>query len=89
LHCNSNIGRRTTRHAGYRISQVIGEGIKEANSPINIIGRMAQTKFQGQVRVGQMFQFKAARHNLTTCYLGVMRILHGMRMDRRRPAVLK
>jgi transposase len=60
----SNIDGRTTRHAGYRISQVIRKRIEEANGWIKEIGGMAQTKFRGLARVGWMFTLKAAAYNL-------------------------
>jgi transposase len=60
----SNIDGRTTRHAGYRISQVIRKRIEEANGWIKEVGGMAQTKFRGLVRVGWMFTLKAAAYNL-------------------------
>lgn len=60
----SNIDGRTTRHAGYRLSQVIRKRIEEANGWIKMVGGMAQTKFRGMARVGWIFQFKAAAYNL-------------------------
>jgi transposase len=63
-HRGSNIDGRTTRHEGYRISQVIRKRIEEANGWIKTVGGMAQTKFHGLARVGWMFTFKAAAYNL-------------------------
>jgi transposase len=63
-HRGSNIDARTTRHPGYRISQVIRKRIEEANGWIKEVGGMAQTKFRGLRRVGWMFTFKAAAYNL-------------------------
>ncbi len=63
-HRGSNIDGRTTRHEGYRISQVIRKRIEEANGWIKTVGGMAQTKFRGLARVGWMFTFKAAAYNL-------------------------
>jgi transposase len=63
-HRGSNIDGRTTRHAGYRISQVIRKRIEEANGWIKEVGGMAQTKFRGLARVGWMFTLKAAAYNL-------------------------
>jgi transposase len=60
----SNIDARTTRHAGYEISQVIRKRIEEANGWIKEIGGMAQTKFRGVARVNWMFTLKAAAYNL-------------------------
>ena len=41
-HRGSNIDRRTTRHAGYRLSQVVRKRIEEANGWIKEVGGMAQ-----------------------------------------------
>jgi len=60
----SNIDGRTTRHEGYRVSQVIRKRIEEANGWVKEVGGMAQTKFRGLDRVGWMFTFKAAAYNL-------------------------
>jgi transposase len=60
----SNIDGRTTRHVGYRLSQVIRKRIEEANGWIKTVGGMAQTKLRGLKRVGWMFTFKAAAYNL-------------------------
>ncbi len=46
-HRGSNIDGRTTRHAGYRISQVVRKRIGEANGWIKEVGGMAQTKLHG------------------------------------------
>ena len=51
-HRGSNIDGRTTRHAGYRVSQIIRKRIEEVNSWIKEVGGMAQTKFRGLPRVG-------------------------------------
>ncbi len=63
-HRGSNIDRRTTRHAGYRLSQVIRKRIEEANGWIKQVGGMAQTKLRGVERVEWTFVFKAAAYNL-------------------------
>jgi transposase len=63
-HRGSNIDGRTTRHAGYRTSQVIRKRIEEANGWIKEVAAMAQTKHRGLDRVGWMFTFKAAAYNL-------------------------
>ena len=63
-HRGSNIDRRTTRHAGYRLSQVVRKRIEEANGWIKEIGGMAQTKLRGVKRVEWMFVFKATAYNL-------------------------
>jgi transposase len=63
-HRGSNIDRRTTRHEGYRASQVIRKRIEEANGWIKEVAGMAQTKHRGLGRVGWAFTFKAAAYNL-------------------------
>lgn len=63
-HRGSNIDARTTRHAGYAVSQVIRKRIEEANGWIKCVAGMEQTKHRGLARVGWMFQFKAAAYNL-------------------------
>jgi IS5 family transposase len=63
-HRGSTIDGRTTRHAGYRLSQVIRKRIEEANSWIKEVGGMAQTKLRGLTRVGRCFTLKAAAYNL-------------------------
>jgi transposase len=63
-HRGSNIDGRTTRHAGYRLSQVVRKRIEEANGWIKEVGGMAQTKLRGVKRVEWMFVFKAAAYNL-------------------------
>jgi transposase len=62
-HRGSNIDRRTTRHAGYRLSQVIRKRIEEANGWIKEVGGMAQTKLRGVQRVEWMLR---SRRRLTT-----------------------
>src|ERR1700735_296185 len=63
-HRGSNIDGRTTRHAGYRVSQIIRKRIEEVNGWIKEVGGMAQTRFRGLPRVGWMFTLKAAAYNL-------------------------
>jgi len=63
-HRGSNIDARTTRHAGYRASQVVRKRIEEANGWIKCVAGMEQTRHRGLARVGWMFQFKAAAYNL-------------------------
>jgi hypothetical protein len=63
-HRGSNIDGRTTRHEGYRASQVIRKRIEEANGWIKEVAGMAQTKHRSLGRVGWMFTFKAAAYNL-------------------------
>jgi hypothetical protein len=63
-HRGSHIDGRTTRRAGYKISQVIRKRIEEANGSIKEVGGMAHTKLRGVQRVEWMLVFKAAAYNL-------------------------
>ena len=63
-HRGSNIDGRTTRHAGYRISQIIRKRIEEANGWIKQVGGLAQTKLRGVKPVEWSFVFKATAYNL-------------------------
>jgi transposase len=63
-HRGSNIDRRTTRHAGYRISQVIRKRIEEANGWLKTVALMRKTRHRGVARVGWMFTLCAAAYNL-------------------------
>jgi transposase len=62
---SSAIDGRTTRHAGYVISQRIRKRIEEAFGWIKTIAGQEQTKFRGCDRVGWAFTFAAAAYNLT------------------------
>ena len=63
-HRGSNIDARTTRHAGYRLSQVARKRIEEANGWIKEVAGMAQTKLRGVARVEWTFVFNAGAYNL-------------------------
>jgi transposase len=63
-HRGSNIDARTTRHAGYEISQVIRKRIEEANGWIKVVAGMARTLHRGVDRVAWMFQLRAAAYDL-------------------------
>jgi len=63
-HRGSNIDARTTRHAGYEISQMIRKRIEEANGWIKVVGGMARTLHRGVDRVGWMFQLRATAYDL-------------------------
>ena len=60
----SAIDRRTTRHAGYAISQRIRKRIEEAFGWMKDIGGQRKTKFRGVERVAWSFAFVAAAYNL-------------------------
>jgi len=61
----SAIDRRTTRHAGYAISQRIRKRIEEAFGWMKTVAGQRKTKFRGTNRVGWSFIFAAAAYNLT------------------------
>jgi Transposase DDE domain len=61
---SSAIDGRTTRHAGYAVSQRIRKQIEEAFGWIKTIAGQEQTKFRGCDRVGWAFTFAAAAYNL-------------------------
>ena len=60
----SAIDRRTTRHAGYAISQRIRKRIEEAFGCMKDVGCQRKTKFRGVERVAWSFAFVAAAYNL-------------------------
>ncbi len=62
---SSAIDGRTTRHAGYAVSQRIRKRIEEAFGWIKTIPGQEQTKFRGRDRIGWAFTFAAAAYNLT------------------------
>ena len=61
---SSAIDGRTTRHAGYALSQRIRKRIEEAFGWIKTIAGQERTKFRGCERVGWAFTFAAAAYNL-------------------------
>ena len=60
----SAIDGRTTRHAGYAISQRIRKRIEEAFGWIKTVAGQEKTKFRGVARIGFAFTFAAAAYNL-------------------------
>ena len=58
------IGRRTTRHVGYTISQRIRKRIEEVFGWIKSQAGMAKTKLRGTPKVGAAFTFAVAAYNL-------------------------
>jgi len=63
-HRGSNLDARTTRHAGYEISQIIRKRIEEPNGWIKSIGGMARAPFRGLLRMGAAFRLRAAAYDL-------------------------
>ncbi len=60
----SAIDGRTTRHAGYAISQHIRKRIEEGFGWIKTIAGQEKTRFRDRDRVGWFFTFAAAAYNL-------------------------
>jgi transposase len=60
----SAIDGRTTRHAGYAISQRIRKRIEDGFGWIKTIAGQEKTRFRGRDRVGWAFTFAAAAYNL-------------------------
>ena len=60
----SAIDDRTTRHAGYRISQMVRKRIEEHFGWGKTIGRIRQTVFRGLRRVDQQFKLTLTASNL-------------------------
>lgn len=60
----SSIDRRTTRHAGYGMSQKIRKRIEEGFGWIKTVGGQRKTRFRGRDRIGWAFAFTAAAYNL-------------------------
>lgn len=60
----SAIDQRTTRHAGYEISQRKRKRVEEVFGWLKTIALQRKTRFRGPDRVGWMFTFAAAAYNL-------------------------
>ena len=60
----SAIDGRTTRHAGYAVSQRIRKRIEEVFGWVKTVAGQAKTKFRGRDRVGWAFEFATAAYNL-------------------------
>jgi len=55
---------RTTRHAGYEVSQKKRKRIEEVFGWMKSIGLLRKLRHRGLERVGWMFTFAAAAYNL-------------------------
>ena len=60
----SALDGRTTRHAGYKVSQVIRKRIEEAFGWGKTVGPIAKTMLRGVERVGFQFKMTMAAYNL-------------------------
>ncbi len=61
---SSRVDARTTRHAGYAVSQRKRKQIEEVFGWMKTVGLMRKTRHKGKRRVGWMFVFTAAVYNL-------------------------
>lgn len=60
----SAIDSRTTRHTGYRASQIMRKRVEEIFGWLKTVGLMRKTRHRGTDRVGWMFTFAVATYNL-------------------------
>jgi transposase len=60
----SAIDSRTTRHAGYKISQQKRKRIEEVFGWLKTVGALRKTRHRGLFKVGWVFTFAAAAYNL-------------------------
>jgi len=60
----SAIDGRTTRHAGYKISQQKRKRIEEVFGWLKTVGALRKTRHRGLLKVGWVFTFAAAAYNL-------------------------
>ena len=60
----SAIDGRTTRHAGYALSQRVRKRVEEIFGWLKTVGGMRKTRFRGTGRVGWMFTWALAAYNL-------------------------
>ena len=62
---SSAIDRRTTRHAGYALSQQKRKRVEQSFGWMKMIGMLRKVKLRGREKVGWLFTFTAAAYNLT------------------------
>ena len=60
----SKIDGRTTRHAGYQLSQRKRKRIEEVFGWMKTVGMLRKTRHRGVFKVGWVFTFTAAAYNL-------------------------
>jgi IS5 family transposase len=60
----SAIDRRTTRHAGYAVSQKVRKRVEEVFGWMKTVGLLRKLRHRGVERVNWMFVFTAAAYNL-------------------------
>lgn len=60
----SAIDRRTTRHAGYKVSQMKRKRVEEVFGWLKTVAMLRKTRHRGVHKVGWVFTFAAAAYNL-------------------------
>ena len=60
----SAIDERTTRHAGYKVSQQKRKKIEEVFGWLKTVASLRKTRYRGVLKVGWVFTFAAAAYNL-------------------------
>ena len=63
-HRSSAIDRRTTRHAGYAVSQQKRKRVEQSFAWMKIIGMLRKVKLRGREKVAWLFTFVGAAYNL-------------------------
>jgi IS5 family transposase len=61
----SRVDGRTTRHAGYALSQRARKRVEEIFGWMKTVGGLRKTRYRGQARTGLWAYFVAAAYNLT------------------------
>lgn len=61
---HSAIDGRTTRHAGYKVSQEKRKRVEEIFGWMKTVAMLRKTRHKGLLRVGWMFAFAATAYNL-------------------------
>jgi IS5 family transposase len=61
---HSAIDARTTRHAGYKVSQQKRKRLEEIFGWLKTVGMLRKTRHRGLRRVGWVFTFAASAYNL-------------------------
>jgi hypothetical protein len=60
----TTIDARTTRHAGYQVSQQKRKRVEEIFGWLKTVGMLRKTRHKGVRRVGWVFAFAASAYNL-------------------------
>jgi transposase len=60
----SAVDKRTTRHAGYKVSQIRRKRVEEVFGWLKTVGMLRKTRHRSVLKVGWVFTFAAATYNL-------------------------